>query len=179
MAKPQLDELDCAMLTKLKGKVLPTICMDPDFHETVYARIPIENYLPEISDKTEPPKDAAVMEAMTPEALDGFIDTLLANRGIFITPPDRLLSVSRTWRGRGRRQFEATVKAIPAGIVRAKGFLQMAGGVHLFNYVMGRSDLEPVVECKKMAARINRIVFIGPPQVINDLKRVDFLTELE
>ena len=55
----------------------------------------------------------------------------------------------------------------------------MAGGVHLFNYVMGRSDLEPVVECKKMAARINRIVFIGPPQVINDLKRVDFLTELE
>ncbi len=170
----KVDRVHAQVLEKVK-RIIAAHHPAPDFHETVYARIPIENYLPEISGKTDPPGDAAVMKAISPEALDGFIDTLLANPGISMTPPDRLLSVSRAWQGRGRRQFEATVKAIPGGIVRAKGFLQMDGGVYLFNYVMGRSNLEKVVERKKMTACINRIVFIGPPEAIDNLNRVDFL----
>ena len=169
----KVDRVDAQALEKVK-QIIAAHHPEPDIHETVYARIPLERHVPEIFETAGPTDDAGQVAAISPAALDGCIDTLLAEPGISMTPPDRLRSVSCTWRGRGPRQFEAAVAAIPTGIVRAKGFVQLEGGTYLFNYVMGRSDLTQVVARPKMAVLTNRIVFIGPPAAIETLDRVDF-----
>ena len=170
----KVDRADAQVLERVK-RIIAAHHPAPDVHETVFARIPIENYLPQLSAKTHPSGGAVEMESISPEALDEFIDTLLANPAISMTPPDRLRSVSLSWRGRGRREFEAAVAAIPTGIVRAKGLVRLNDGIYLFNYTVGRSDLDKVVERPKMAALIGQIVFIGPPEAIDQLNRVAFL----
>jgi G3E family GTPase len=172
----KVDRVDAVILDRVR-QIIAAHHPAPDIHETAYAQIPIERYVPEICQKSRPAVDEAVMEAISPEVLDDYIDTLLAAPGISMTPPDRLQSVSRAWRGRGRQQFEAAVAAIPTGIVRAKGVVRLHGGTYLFNYVMGRSDLTEVAARPKMTALIDRIVFIGPPESIEHLVRVNFLDE--
>jgi G3E family GTPase len=51
--------------------------------------------------------------------------------------------------------FERVVDQLAPEIYRAKGFVRVAQGTHLFNYVAGRWELEPVEE------EGNRLVFIG------------------
>jgi G3E family GTPase len=145
---------------------------DPEIHETQYARIPLESYLPEFSNEVHSQKKTAALEPVSPQALDAFIDTLIADPGNSMTPPDRLVSVSYTWHGGDSRQFEAVVESIPAGIVRAKGFVQLGSETFLFSYVLGQSGMTTHVEKKKISA-INQIVFIGPPEAIDELEQVD------
>lgn len=147
---------------------------DPDIHETQYARIPLENYLHELSGEASPPEKTAIPEPVSPQALDAFIDDLLSDAGNSMTPPDRLLSASYTWQGGEARQFEAAVESIPAGVVRAKGVLKLGSQTYLFNYVLGHWDIVTLAPKKETSARINRIVFIGPPEAIDQLGQVDF-----
>src|SRR5437763_277271 len=51
--------------------------------------------------------------------------------------------------------FEDFTKAMPASIVRAKGFIRFADGGQLFNFVAGRSELEPFESDR------TEVVFIG------------------
>lgn len=147
---------------------------DPDIHETQYARIPLENYLPEIGGSAPAAEKTAIPEPVSPEALDTFIDQLLADPGNSMTPPDRLLSASYTWHGGEARHFEAAVKSIPAGVIRAKGIVQLGSETYLFNYVLGRSEIEKRIEKKKRPALVNQIVFIGSPEAIGQLGQADF-----
>jgi G3E family GTPase len=54
-----------------------------------------------------------------------------------------------------RDRFEEFVNALPASVVRAKGFIRFADGAQLFNFVAGRWDLEP------FEANTTELVFIG------------------
>jgi G3E family GTPase len=51
--------------------------------------------------------------------------------------------------------FERFAKALPAGVLRAKGFVRFADGAQLFNFVAGRWELEP------FEADQTQLVFIG------------------
>jgi G3E family GTPase len=51
--------------------------------------------------------------------------------------------------------FEDFTKALPASIVRAKGFIRFADGGQLFNFVAGRWELEP------FETERTELVFIG------------------
>ena len=152
---------------------------DPDIHETRYARIPLEKYLPEIGGNTPASEKTAIPEPVSPEALDTFIDQLLTDPGNSMTPPDRLLSVSYTWQGDQISQFEVAVESIPDGVVRAKGVFQLGRETYLFNYVLGRHEIEKLAPKKKLSAHINQIVFIGPPEAIDALGQVDFRGRLQ
>ena len=167
----KVDLVDSAGIERVK-KIVGAHHPAPEFYETVYAEIPLNRYMPETI-KTERPA-MENPEPISPRALDVFIDKLLADPKSSMTPPDRLLSVSYTWMGGGRDRFEAVVALIPDDIVRAKGIFQTVSGTCLFNYVMGRSQIEPITSTKKMTAFTDRIVFIGPPEAIEMLGRVDF-----
>jgi G3E family GTPase len=51
--------------------------------------------------------------------------------------------------------FEGFAEGLPANVVRAKGFIRFADGAHLFNFVAGRSELEP------FESEGTELVFIG------------------
>jgi G3E family GTPase len=51
--------------------------------------------------------------------------------------------------------FEDFANSLPASVVRAKGFIRFADGTQLFNFVAGRSELEP------FASDRTELVFIG------------------
>ncbi len=51
--------------------------------------------------------------------------------------------------------FEGFADALPANVIRAKGFIRFRDGAHLFNFVAGRWELEP------FEANRTELVFIG------------------
>ncbi len=55
-----------------------------------------------------------------------------------------------------RARFEHLIAGLPADVHRAKGFACLEGESFLFNYVAGRTDLEP------FPAEKTELVFIGP-----------------
>lgn len=174
----KVDRVDAQELIKVK-EIIARHHPNPDIHETRYAQIPLENYLPELEGAAPSPEKTVAPKPVSPQDLDAFIDNLLSNAGNSMTPPDRLLSVSYVWQGEGVRQFEKAVTSIPAGIVRAKGVLQLDGEIYLFNYVLGCYEIEKFVEKRKISVLINRIVFIGPPEAITELAQVDFVGRLK
>jgi len=54
-----------------------------------------------------------------------------------------------------RQRFEEVVAGLPESVYRAKGFVRFLDGSHLFNYLVGRWDLED------FAAEKTELVFIG------------------
>lgn len=55
-----------------------------------------------------------------------------------------------------REKFQQVIADLPLSVYRAKGFVRFAEGGYLFNYVVGRSDLE------ELRADKTQLVFIGP-----------------
>jgi len=51
--------------------------------------------------------------------------------------------------------FERFADSLPAAVIRAKGFVRFADGAQLFNFVVGRWDLEPFESSE------TQLVFIG------------------
>lgn len=167
----KVDLVETGVIRKVK-QIVEAHHPNPEFYETVYAEIPLSKYLPEVS--LSESRVAGKQKLVTPQELDAFIDKLLADPRGSMTPPDRLLSVSYTWVGGDSGQFEDMIKAIPDGIVRAKGIFKTSSETYLFNYVMGRGQIEKIVQKESMSALMNQIVFIGPPEVIEIINRIDF-----
>lgn len=167
----KVDRVEAAVIHKAK-QIVAAHHPNPEFYETVYAEIPLGKYLPEVSRVENPAAERP--KRISSQELDAFIDKLLADPQASMTPPDRLLSASFTWAGGDRGQFKGMLAMLPDGIVRAKGIVKTSSTTHLFNYVMGRGQIEKIAQKESMAALINQIVFIGPPEVIEKMRRIDF-----
>jgi G3E family GTPase len=145
----------------------------PKFFETTYADIPLEKFFdldlkmtPE-SERTEPEKNP--IPIMSPEELEKFIDDLLDSPELEITPPDTLVSIAYEWQGESLEQVKTMAKRLPAAVIRAKGFLDENGKMHIFNYVMGDWTIEEIDLPRDRVKHKNIIVFIGPPESIGGI----------
>ena len=69
--------------------------------------------------------------------------------------------------------FEAFVADLPPAIMRAKGFVRLAEGTYLFNYVAGRWDLEAFAEKPTALVFIGEQVTRHEADVIAALKRCE------
>jgi G3E family GTPase len=147
---------------------------DPLFFETTYADIPLESF----SDLTEPAAPDSEMpqseKVNTPllsnEELEQFIDDLLDSPDLEVTPPDTLMSVAYHWKGDQLEQISAMAEALPASIVRAKGFVEEKNRMFLFNYVMGTWTVEATAVPKNRIQHLNIVVFIGPPESMEGIE---------
>jgi G3E family GTPase len=133
-------------------KVVHEFHPDPYFFETTYADIPLEQFLfpEEAAAKVDEESVSKKYErrVLSENELDAFVDDLLDDPDLEITPPDRLLSVTYRWSGDDLEQVREMAGRLPSSVVRAKGFLEEKGGIFLFNYVMGDWTLEKsVYEC--------------------------------
>ena len=172
----KIDEADDKIIQKVK-QIVRKHHPNPDFFETTYADIPMGKFLPEVI--TSENQGLRQIKPVSEEALEAAIDTLLQDPGGTMTPPDRLVSGSFVWKGMHCRQFEEMIKLIPADMVRAKGVFETSTGVYLFNWVMGRGQFKEIVQKERMTLLMNQIVFIGPPEVMEQMGRIDFSGTLQ
>ena len=150
-------------------KVIRQFHSDPLFYETTYADIPLDSFFdfgdsasPEIADA--PVAREAATGLLSEEELERFIDDLLDSPDLEVTPPDTLMSIAYHWAGDELAQIEAMAGALPASVVRAKGFVEEKGRIYLFNYVMGTWTMEESTLPPSRIKHPNIVVFIGPPE---------------
>jgi G3E family GTPase len=167
----KIDEADSGTIQGVK-QIVKKHHPDPEFYETTYADIPLAKFLPEVI--VAETRDVHGTGPVSEEALGAAIDKLLQEAGPSMTPPDRLVSGSFLWKGMHCSQFEDMMTLIPDGMVRAKGIFKTNTGCYLFNWVMGRGKFEKIMPKEKMTALMNRIVFIGPPEAMEEMGKIDF-----
>ncbi len=146
---------------------------DPLFFETNYSDIPLEKFFTIAFDDTRN-KDIRKTEqkpevVMSEEELDRFLDDLLDSPDLEITPPDLLVSVAYRWTGDDLEQVKNMADALPATVVRAKGFVEANGSMLIFNYVMGDWTLENSRIPPGRIKHKNVIVVIGPPDAMDGI----------
>jgi G3E family GTPase len=148
---------------------------DPVFFETTYADIPLDEFFFEEiqgAEDSDPPRTAETGEKiLSADELETYIDELLDQPDLEMTPPDALVSTTYRWNGSDLDQIKAMANALPSSVVRAKGFIEAEGGMHIFSYVMGDWTIE---DAKVPAERIkhkNVVVFICPIDVVEEISK--------
>ena len=148
---------------------------DPLFFDTTYADIPFESFFDltasALPDSEASPAETVDSNRLSDEELDQFIDELLDSPDLEITPPDTLMSVAYLWEGDKLEQISAMAEALPASIVRAKGFVEEKDQLYLFNFVMGTWTVVETAVPKKRIKHKNMVVFIGPPESMEGLEQ--------
>ena len=146
---------------------------DPLFFETNYADIPLENFFDLTTDSAKVTfgrTGEETMAVMSAEELDKFINDLLDSPDLEITPPDLLMSVAYKWTGDNTEQVELMAGALPASVMRAKGFVEENGNMLLFSFVQGDWTIEdPHIPAERVKHK-NIIVFIGPPESMDGIE---------
>jgi G3E family GTPase len=171
-----INKTDCASPKTIEEtkNVIRQFHPDPYFFLTTYADIPLSDFFdfaePDLCESDALESEKEKIHALSEEALDQFIDDLLDSPDLEITPPDALMSVSYSWNGEDLEQVRAMAEAIPAAVVRAKGFVEEKGDMYLFSYVMGDWTIEKTHVPSDRIKNKNIVVFIGPPESMEGIE---------
>jgi G3E family GTPase len=149
---------------------------DPVFFETTYSDMPLEEFFFEelkAGSSSLPPDSLQNGEIiLSATELETYIDDLLDQPDLEITPPDALVSVTYKWSGGDLDQIKAMADNLPAAVARAKGFVEADDRVYIFSYVMGDWTLEdPGIPLERIKHK-NIVVFIGPIDSMEGIDRV-------
>lgn len=145
---------------------------DPVFYETTYADIPLDKFFgfDDPGGATSPPEGADIPAAeravLSADELDTFLDNLLDDPNLEITPPDLLVSVTFQWNGDNLDQVRQIADQLPPSVVRAKGFVEENSRMYIFNFVMGDWTIEKTEIPDEDIKHKNIVVFIGPPDAM-------------
>jgi G3E family GTPase len=148
---------------------------DPVFIETTYSDIPLEQFFFEELQETDgmlsPGPAEGNQRVLSAGELDTYIDDLLDQPDLEITPPDALVSVTYKWTGSDLNEIKTMADSLPSAVVRAKGFIEAADRIYIFSYVMGDWTLEaPKVPAEHIKHK-NIVVFIGPIDSMEEIGR--------
>jgi G3E family GTPase len=140
---------------------------EPLFFETAYAEIPLERFFGAALNPLTPESGAAdAGKPLSAAELELYLDDLLDDPQLQMTPPDLLVSVACQWHGSDLEEIREMARALPRAVVRAKGFVASSQGMYIFNYVMGTWTIEPVERPEEEIRFKNVVVFIGPPETM-------------
>ncbi|MCP4348055.1 MAG: hypothetical protein GY795_21345 [Desulfobacterales bacterium] len=152
-------------------KIVRQFHPDPLFFETTYSDIPLKEFI--ITEKQAVlDKTALKSPELSENELDEYIDELMENPDLEITPPDMLVSAACKWTGDNIGQVKAMAENLPSSVVRAKGFLEEKNKIYLFNYVMGDWTIAESEIPKDRIKHKNTIIFIGPPESIEQIEKI-------
>ncbi|MBR9979959.1 MAG: GTP-binding protein [Desulfatitalea sp.] len=145
----------------------------PVFFETTYADIPLESYFDFATSVEQDAMDTAndgKLKILSDTEMDQYLDDLLDSPDLQLSPPDLLVSVAYKWNGQDISQIKSMADALPAKVLRAKGFIQENGRILLFSFVLGDWTLQPVAIQRERIQHMNIVVFIGPPDTTADIE---------
>lgn len=156
---------------------------DAALHETTFGKVPLEGFTEPIhsleASAVAPANPASgsvsrdgARETEPEAALAAEIERLLRDPLRIVLPPDSLSSDVYVVRETTTAAFHALVKALPPGILRAKGFVRLEGNVHLFSWVMGKIELQRVAYREIPETILGRLVFIGRPDAVQGLSAI-------
>jgi len=146
----------------------------PQYFETTYGDIPFDQFFG-FAEKAESRVEDADStgdrkKVLSDEELDKFLDDLLDSPDLEITPPDTLMSVAYDWSGDNLSEIRSVAESLPGSVVRAKGFVEETGEMHIFNYVMGDWTIEPTDISQDRIEHKNVVIFIGPPESMEGIE---------
>lgn len=148
----------------------------PVFYETTYAQIPFQDFFQWAESRSLAAQgtdsSAPFISGLSDDQLDLFINKLLGSPHFEISPPDRLMSMALRWEGTRLEQIKYLAQNLPSTVVRAKGLLEIAGRLHLFNYVMGDWTITTADLSQNPDKQKNVVVLIGPPEAMGEISRV-------
>jgi len=169
------DEAPAEKISEAK-KVIRQFHPDPVFFETTYADIPLNAFFgfddQNVSTIDSPDIPTEDNPVLSENELDEFLDNLLDDPDLEITPPDLLVSVAYQWEGDKLDQIKTIADALPSSVVRAKGFVEEKGTMHIFNFVMGDWTIEKTDVPREEIKHRNVVVFIGPPESMEGIEAV-------
>ncbi len=143
----------------------------PIFYETTYSNIPFEQYFPDMmpDTPTPPPPEADESKRLSDAELEAYVEDLLNDPNLEITPPDLLVSAVYTWNGSSLDEVRQMAHDLPPNVIRSKGFVGENGQWYLFSYVMGTWSIDRTHVPEHRINNKNTLVFIGPPDVMPDI----------
>ncbi len=171
-----INKTDVASAEKIAEtkKVIRQFHSDPTFFETTYADIPLNTFFgfddPAVSASDNSHLPDAERPVLSDDELEAFLDNLLDDPDLEITPPDMLVSVAYHWTGDNLDEVRQIADALPAAVVRAKGFVQENDEMHIFNFVMGDWTIEKTDIPDEDITNKNILVFIGPPDAMDGIE---------
>ena len=145
----------------------------PVFYETTYSNIPFEKYFPDIMPSVNAacPTVNSDLKVLTDAEMDVYIEELLNDPEMEITPPDQLVSVVYTWNGSNLDEVRKMAHDLPVNVIRSKGFVVENGVWYLFSYVMGTWSIDKTHVPEHRIKNKNMLVFIGPPDVMPGIEQ--------
>lgn len=146
----------------------------PVFYETTYSNIPFEKYFPDMAPSVTAacPIIDGDLKVLTDAEMDVYIEELLNDPEMEITPPDQLVSAVYTWSGSNLDEVRKMAQDLPANVIRSKGFVVENGVWNLFSYVMGTWSIDKTHVPEHRIKNKNMLVFIGPPDVMPAIEQV-------
>jgi G3E family GTPase len=170
-----INKTDLAGATDLEEirKVIVWNHPSPVIMETTFSQIPLEPYFQDLTpEQGAAADDATTARLMSEKELDQYVEDLLDNPDLEITPPDQLMSASYIWSGTDLDEVRDMAELLPQATVRSKGFIGTDNEWRLFSYVMGTWTIEPTHVPDRRIKNKNTLVFIGTPDAIAELEQV-------
>jgi G3E family GTPase len=144
----------------------------PVIMETTFSQIPLEPYFPDLApEQAFAGTDATTSIIMSEDELDKYVEDLLDNPELEITPPDQLMSASYVWNGTDLDEVRDMAALLPPAMVRSKGFVGANNKWSIFSYVMGTWTLERTPVAEDRIKNKNTLVFIGSLEAIAELEQ--------
>lgn len=144
----------------------------PVIMETTFSQIPLEPYFPDLApEQGAATDDVTTARLMSEKELDQYVEELLDNPDLEITPPDQLMSASYVWSGTDLDEVREMAELLPEAMVRSKGFIGTDNEWRLFSYVMGTWTIELTHVAEKRIKNKNTLVFIGSLDAIAELEQ--------
>lgn len=145
----------------------------PVIMETTFSKIPLEPYFPDLAQAPAVAvNDAPPLNIMSEDELDKFVEELLDNPDLEITPPDQLMSASYVWSGTDLNEVREMAGLLPRAMVRSKGFVGANNEWYIFSYVMGTWTLKKTPIAENRIKNKNTLVFIGSSEAIAELEPI-------
>ena len=178
-----INKTDLAAPEEIKRieEILAGLVAEPVILKTSHARIPFD-WLGDVPSKAGKTVDPGEVAPHSAEAIEEALDAALRDPDAQDAPSDAMVSFLMTWQGGSADKLRQLLAAAPAGLARAKGFLNLEGQTMLLNWSINQFQLEEIAFSAEQAALGDKIVFIlrreGEAAIMAHLKSGGYLTPL-
>ncbi len=160
-----LNKMDLASGEMVEGAKALILRHNPAarFSEARYGRLPIRDLWPGAWRIGAADRRGGEWAADNGELdLDGVLREVFSDTSRELAPPDPLVSEVFVWNGSGTVDFSGMAADIPECVLRCKGIVRLGPALRLFNYTLGRVNLDDLPHPVAKDDLVNRIVAIYP-----------------
>ena len=140
-------------------EIVTGLVAKPTLLKTSHARIPLD-WMGDVLSKTGKTMDAGGEPPHSAEAIEEALEAALRDPDAQDAPSDAMVSFLMTWQGGSADALRQLLAAAPAGLARAKGFLNLQGQTMLLNWSINQFQLEEIDFSAEQAALGDKVVFI-------------------